>query len=161
MKKLYLARHAQKEKDIDGVDDFDRQLSSKGLKDAELMANFFNSKNPKIDMILASPAQRTKTTAEIFAKKLNYKKNIMYNEGLYLPYVNDLFEIITYTLDDVDNLLVVGHNPSFTALAHILSKLNKKILMGGIVEIDFNCDSWLDICKENSKLISYNEPDSL
>ena len=36
--------------------------------------------------------------------------------------------------------------------------LKEKIAMGGIVEVEFDCDSWIDISKENAKFISYDYP---
>jgi phosphohistidine phosphatase len=158
MKKLYIVRHTQKEDEQIGIDDYDRELSPKGVKEAEIIAHFFASKNPSIDLIVASPATRTKRTAEIFAKILCYNKTIMLNEVLYMAFVNELLETITYTFDTVDSMLLVGHNPSLTALAITLIGFKEKFEMGAIMEIDFDCDSWIDICKENAKLISYEYP---
>lgn len=158
MKKLYIVRHAQKEEEFIGMDDYDRELSPEGVKEAENMAKYFASKNLPVDLIVASPATRTKKTAEIFAKALNYNKTIMLNEVLYMAFVNELLETITYTFDTVDSMLLVGHNPSLTALAITLVGFKEKFQMGAVMEIDFDCDSWIDICKENAKLICYDSP---
>ena len=158
MKKLYIVRHAQKEEENIGMDDYDRELSPEGIKEAEIMAKYFASKNLPVDLIVASPATRTKKTAEIFAKALNYNKTIMLNEVLYMAFVNELLETITYTFDTVDSMLLVGHNPSLTALAITLVGFKEKFQMGAVMEIDFDCDSWIDICKENAKLICYDSP---
>ncbi len=158
MKKLYIVRHTQKEDEQIGIDDYDRELSPKGVEEAESMAHSFTLRNPSIDLIVASPAIRTKKTAEIFAKALNYNKTIMLNEVLYMAFVNELLETITYTFDTIDSMLLVGHNPSLTALAITLVGFKEKFEMGGIMEIDFDCNSWIDICKENAKLISYEHP---
>ena len=158
MKKLYIVRHAQKEDEQIGRDDYDRVLSPEGIEDAKKMAQYFASKKLPVDLIVASPASRTKKTAEIFAEALKYKKTIMLNEVLYMAFVNELLETITYTFDTVDSMLLVGHNPSLTALAITLVGFKEKFQMGAIMEIDFDCDSWIDICKENAKLISYDSP---
>ena len=158
MKKLYIVRHAQKEDEQIERDDYDRVLSPKGINDAKNMAQQFASKNLPVDLIVSSPALRTKKTAEIFAEALNYKKTIMLNEVLYMAFVNELLETISYTFDTVDSMLLVGHNPSLTALAITLVGFKEKFQMGAVMEIDFDCDSWIDICKENAKLISYEAP---
>jgi phosphohistidine phosphatase len=158
MKKLYIVRHAQKEDEQIGTDDYDRVLSPEGVEDAKKMAQYFASKKLPVDLIVASPASRTKKTAEIFAEVLKYRKTIMLNEVLYMAFVNELLETITYTFDTVDSMLLVGHNPSLTALAITLVGFKEKFQMGAIMEIDFDCDSWIDICKENAKLISYDSP---
>ena len=138
MKKLYIVRHAQKEEEHIGMDDYDRELSPEGIKEAEIMAKYFASKNLPVDLIVASPATRTKKTAEIFAKALNYNKTIMLNEVLYMAFVNELLETITYTFDTVDSMLLVGHNPSLTALAITLVGFKEKFQMGAVMEIDFD-----------------------
>lgn len=158
MKKLYIVRHAQKEDEQIERDDYDRVLSPEGINDAKNMAQQFASKNLPVDLIVSSPALRTKKTAEIFAEALNYKKTIMLNEVLYMAFVNELLETISYTFDTVDSMLLVGHNPSLTALAITLVGFKEKFQMGAIMEIDFDCNSWIDICKENAKLISYDSP---
>mgnify|MGYP005994427977 CR=1 FL=1 len=147
MKKLYIVRHALKELEQLDQDDYDRALSQSGIDDAKLMAQRLAAKGIKADLIVSSPAKRT-----------NYDKSIMYNEVLYMAYVNELIETITYTFDTVDTMILIAHNPSLTALAITLVGLKEKIAMGGIVEVEFNCDSWIDISKENAKLISYDYP---
>lgn len=159
MKRLYIVRHAQKIEEIPQQDDYDRELSQKGLDDAILMAEKLASKNPKIDLIVASPSKRTRDTAEIFAEKLDYKKSVMYNEVLYMAFVNELIETITYTYDTVENMLLVGHNPSLTALAITLVGFKEKFQMGGVMLIEFDCNSWIDISKENARLVSYEVPE--
>ena len=158
MKKLYIVRHAQKEDEQIGKDDYDRELGPEGIDSAKVMAQNFALKNLPVDLIVASPALRTKKTAEIFADALKYKKTIMLNEVLYMAFVNELIETISYTFDTVDSMLLVGHNPSLTALAITLVGFKEKFQMGAIMEIDFDCDSWIDICKENAKLVCYESP---
>ena len=157
MKKLYIVRHTQKEEEFT-KDDYDRDLSPEGLEKAKLSAENFAKKNIPIDLIVASPAIRTKKTAEIFADALDYKKSIMYNEVLYMAFVNELFETISYTFDTVDSMLLVGHNPSLTALAITLVGFKEKFEQGAIIQIIFDCDSWIDISVENAKLVFYELP---
>ncbi len=158
MKKLYIVRHTKKEDEDLNQDDYDRELSEEGILEAKTIAENFAKKNPKVDLIVASPAKRTRNTAEIFAKALNYNKTIMLNEVLYMAFVNELLETISYTFDTVDSMLLVGHNPSLTALAVTLVGFKEKFQMGGIMEIHFDCNSWIDISKENAKLVSYEKP---
>ena len=55
-------------------------------------------------------------------------------------------------------MLLVGHNPSLTALAVTLVGFKEKFEMGGIMEINFDCDSWIEISKENAILVNYEKP---
>jgi phosphohistidine phosphatase len=158
MKKLFILRHTQKANEELTQDDYDRELSEEGIKDAKIIAHDFAMKNIPIDLIVSSPARRTKVTAEIFAEALKYDKSIMFNEVLYMAFVNELLETISYTFDTVNSMLLVGHNPSLTALAITLVDFKEKFQMGGVMEIDFDCDSWIDISKDNAKFVSYEIP---
>ncbi len=158
MKRLYIARHAQKSEE-EYENDYDRPLTQKGLNDAKMMAEKLANEGVIFDAILASPAQRTRQTAEIFAKELGYHKNIIYNQTLYMGYVNEVKEVLSYTYDEVETLLLVGHNPSLTALCITLNdEFREKMQMGSIVQLEFDCVSWLDISKSNARFISYDYP---
>lgn len=122
------------------------------------MAQKLALENHQIDLIVASPAVRTRHTAEIFANELGYNKTIMLNEVLYMAFVNELIETITYTFDTIDCMLIVGHNPSLTALAVTLLGFKEKFEEGAVMQIDFDCNSWIDIDKNNAKLVSYAIP---
>lgn len=159
MKKLYIVRHTHKALEKAGQDDYDRELSQEGLKEATQIAQKLSNTSIKTDLIVSSPAVRTRQTAEIFADILKYDKSIMYNEVLYLAFVNELIETISYTFDTVDTMILIGHNPSLTALAITLIDFKEKFEVGGIMEIEFDCKSWIDIGKENAKLVSYILPD--
>lgn len=158
MKKLYLVRHTTKDDEKSNNYDYDIELSEDGKEKAKIMAQNFAKKNPNIDLIVASPAIRTRQTAEIFAQELNYSKTVMLNEVLYMAFLNELLETITYTYDTVDSMLLVGHNPSLTALCVTLVGFKEKFEEGAIMEIEFDCNSWIDISKNNAKLISYEKP---
>ena len=58
---LILWRHAEAE---DGYPDTERQLTAKGVKQADKMAAFLRSRLPENPRILVSPAKRTRQTAQ-------------------------------------------------------------------------------------------------
>lgn len=158
MKTLYIMRHPHKEIATPNQDDFDIKLSQEGLKDAKKIAENLESLNIRPDLIVASPANRTRQTAEIVSKILRYNKNIMYNEVLFQAFVNELFETITYTFDTVNEMFLIGHNPSLTALTITLDIYKEEIKPGEVVKIEFDTDSWINISKENAKFIWIEKP---
>ena len=157
MKTLYIARHTQKDANLN-KDDYDIPLTKKGLEDAKLMGKKLKEKGVNPDLIVSSPALRTSQTAHEYAKALNYYKNIMYNDVLYMAFVNELIETISYTYDNVNSMILVGHNPSVSALVLQIAGFTKEIPMGGIVKVEFDCDSWIDISKYNAKVIDFDYP---
>ncbi len=158
MKTLYVMRHPQKEIAKPNQDDFDIKLSNEGIEEAKKIAQNLQSIEIKPDLIVASPANRTRETAEIVSEILEYDKNIMYNEVLFQAYVNELFETLTYTFDTVNELLLIGHNPSLTALTITLDVYREEIKPGEVLKIEFDTDSWINIGKENAKFIWIEKP---
>jgi len=156
MKRLFIVRHTAENKE-NLSDDYDIKLSSKGIQKATNIAKDLANTNANIDLIVTSPAIRTRQTAQIFAKELGYNKTIILSEVLYKAFVNELIETITYTHDTVNTMLLIGHNPSLTALAITLVDFKEKFQEGAIMQIDFNCNSWLDIDKTNAKMINYKK----
>jgi len=158
MKKLVIIRHAKSDWEDTKIDDFDRPLNTRGLIDAPCMGKVLKAKGLVPDSIISSPALRARTTAELIAKELGYTKNITPNQYIYEAYVNMLIEIVNSLLDTDEIVFLVGHNPGVSALAYMLCDLKENIPTSATVEIDFDCDSWMDVSKENATLISYDFP---
>jgi phosphohistidine phosphatase len=91
-------------------------------------------------------------------KEVGYTKTITPNQYIYEAYVTALQEIVQYLYDTHDTVFLVGHNPGVSALAYMLCGLTQQLPTCAIVEIEFDCDSWMDASKDNSKFISYEYP---
>ena len=95
MKTLFLIRHAKSSWEDTALADKDRPLSDRGRRDAPKMGKRLAKRDVKPDLILSSPARRALTTAEIIAKKLDYKrKDIVVEDRLYSGAVHDLLKVI-------------------------------------------------------------------
>jgi len=161
MKKLIIIRHAKSDWQDTTLDDFDRPLNERGMQDAPFIGKFLKEKGLLPDLIISSPALRAITTAEIIAKEVEYTKAIVPNQYIYEAYVNTLQEIVSFIYDENDTVYLIGHNPGVSALAYMLSDMKESIPTCAVVEIDFECDSWMDVSKENAALVSYDFPKKL
>jgi phosphohistidine phosphatase SixA len=75
--------------------DKDRPLDDRGKRDAPKMGKRLAKRDVKPDLILSSPAMRALTTAEIIAKKLDYKlEDIVVDDRLYASEADDLLNVI-------------------------------------------------------------------
>src|SRR5207302_4503921 len=102
MKTLFLIRHAKSSWNDTALPDKDRPLSDRGRRDAPKMGKRLAKRDVKPDLILSSPARRALTTAEIIAKKLDYKlKEIVADDRLYASAVHDLLNVIPARLDQL------------------------------------------------------------
>lgn len=121
MKTLFLIRHAKSSWDDTALPDKDRPLNDRGRRDAPKMGERLAKRDVKPDLILSSPAVRALRTAEIIAKKLDYRRKIVVNERLYAVGADDLLDVIHQLGDKVERVMLFGHNPELTELAHRLS----------------------------------------
>lgn len=118
MKHLLLLRHAKAEPGTDAVRDRDRPLAERGHRDAELMGRALAAENLP-DLILCSPALRTRETLTDLLRPLTKRPRVLLEEALYSGAGGDYIATIARTAGDADRVLVVGHNPTIhrTALA--------------------------------------------
>lgn len=157
MKELYILRHAEKDLSDTYQYDYDVPLTRQGEIDSKSLGAKLKEKNVIPDLIVSSPAIRARTTADIIANEIGYDKSIMYNEVIYQAFLNELVESITYTFDTVNSLMIVGHNPALTALAITFADFKEELKMANCIKIEFNCNSWIDIDKTNSKFVELFE----
>ncbi len=121
MRQLILIRHAKSSWDNPELSDFERPLNKRGEKDAPFMAKLLSEKNISPELIISSPAQRTKLTALEFAQKFGYKeKDIVWDRNLYLASAVKLLKIIQKLEDKIKCAIIVGHNPGLTDLQNYL-----------------------------------------
>lgn len=158
MKKVYLIRHAKSSWKELFLDDFERPLNKRGKSDAPIMGARLQEKKVMPDIILSSPAKRAKTTAEIIAKKIDFQKKIEFHEEIYEASVATLHKLLTQIADKKSVVFLFGHNPSLNELAQKYINLNENIPTCGVVEIEFDCDSWADISAKNARLVSFDYP---
>jgi phosphohistidine phosphatase len=146
MKTLFLVRHAKSSWDQTSLADKDRPLEDRGRRDAPKMGKRLQRRDVKLDLILSSPALRALTTAEIIAAKVDYrKKNIKMDDRLYPGDVGALLNVIRRLDNTLERVMLVGHNPAFTELAHRFSREITHMPTCSVAEFTFDAESWSDI----------------
>ena len=113
-KTLYIARHAKSSWDDPTLSDFDRPLNARGLRDAPMMAKRLSELGVAPESILSSPAMRARTTAETYHAQLGGKLQL--DDRIYEASLMSLIYLVQEAFEQVDTLMIVGHNPGLTAL---------------------------------------------
>ncbi len=120
-RKLFLVRHAQPHHDQQYKSDKVRELKPEGFLQAAALGKFLIESNYPIDLIIASDAVRTSTTATLIASTINYPTHqIKLTEKIYTGGLPELLAIINEIPDTVQHLLLVGHNPTISELNNFL-----------------------------------------
>ena len=135
-KTLYIARHAKSSWKDMTLSDFERPLNARGKRDAPFMADLLKGKSIIPDLILSSPAKRAKKTAKQYHETLGGE--LRFDEGIYEASLMTLLHLVQEAFRKVDCVMIVGHNPEFTALNDMLSdKSIFNIPTSGVVGIVF------------------------
>lgn len=161
MLKLFLLRHGKSSWDDIALNDFDRPLSNRGVKDAPLMGKYFSKVYDKPQLIISSPARRARETAELFAESIDYKiDKISFDEHIYDATLEDLINIVIKIEDTYNKVMMVGHNPAFTELANFLSEETTidNIPTCGLLALEFKVKSWRKIEKTSGAFLSFDYP---
>ena len=147
MKTLYLLRHAKSSWSSPSLDDFDRPLNKRGIRNAPFMVEILLKKNISPELIISSPALRAITTAKIIAEKLKYSfSNIKKDKKIYQASTLDLLNVIKQTNNKLKFLMLVGHNPGMTDIINLISdKRLDNLPTAGIVCLKKEADSWEEI----------------
>ncbi len=147
MKQVVIVRHA-KSVAYGYDDDFNRDLSKRGRKDAEKISSELQSLEIQPDAMVSSPAKRALKTARIFAEKLGFDKSeISEVEDIYDGMTTSEFlELIRELPETAETAFFFGHNPSFYYfVANLLKDFNGDMPTCSTVGIDFNVLRWEDI----------------
>jgi phosphohistidine phosphatase len=142
---LILLRHAAAASlGIDGQD-VDRDLTPAGRAEAEAAGRRLAALNLRPQLLLTSPARRTRGTTDIVARSLGLAAaSVREDAALYLAALPALRTVITRTDAAVGCLLLVGHNPGLSELATALDTSGEGIALatGAFVCLDLPLANW-------------------
>ncbi len=146
MKTLYIVRHAKSSWEFD-VSDENRPLNKRGVKDAELVGKELKTLIKTVDKILCSPAVRAHSTAKIIVDQLDVSDDIFSLEpDLYDFGGHKVVDVIKNCGDEINTLMIFGHNHAFTSIANLYgSEAIDNLPTAGVVGIEFDCNKWNDI----------------
>lgn len=100
----------------------------------------------KVDLLVSSPALRALTTAHLIADEIGYRrKDIVVDDRLYASSPDDLLAVIRALDDKLDRVMLCGHNPELSDLAHQLSSEIVDMPTGAVAEYNFDTKLWSDI----------------
>ena len=160
VKRLYLLRHAKSSWDDGGLPDVARPLNKRGMRDAPAMGKRFSARGFMPDIIVSSGAVRAETTARAVAREMGYPANrIRREDALYLAGPATLLEIVRRADDELDSLMLVGHNPGMTDFANSLSDLRiDNLPTCGLYCVDFAVAGWRDVEAGAGTLVCFDYP---
>lgn len=127
------------------MSDFERPLNSRGLQTAPFMGGQIYKNGLIPDLIVSSPAKRTKQTAVLVRGSAGVESKIQYEDKIYEASPTTLLYITSEFADKYESVLLVGHNPGIEGFIRILTSEIHQMPTGAIASISLNIEKWSDI----------------
>ncbi len=121
---LILLRHAKADRP-DGTADIDRPLTDRGHADAAAAGAWLVTQGQVPDLVICSPAKRTRQTwhgvaVALAGTRTAASPTVHYERRAYDGGAADLLTLVREAGDGVRVLLLIGHNPAVSLLAAML-----------------------------------------
>ena len=172
MKHLYIARHAKSSWDDECLDDFERTLNKRGQEAGPKMGAWLSAHNIRPELVICSPATRSRDTLRLFQDGGFHPGQIQYDERLYLASLPQLISIIRAQPASLSSLMLIGHNPGLQNLilelcgdeddanegGVSLAAIGEKYPTAAIAHLLFHQDSWADIAPFSGTLYGAVSP---
>jgi phosphohistidine phosphatase len=161
MKTLYLLRHAKSSWEDPTLRDFDRPLNKRGLKAAALIGKYMRKHKVRPDVVLSSPAKRTRQTVQLVLEQAQVEPKMQYDERLYAAGSTNLLNVLREVDDRIESVLVVSHNPGLQDLLEVLTGELEAMPTAALVQIRLDVDSWSETRERVGSLESVVRPKEL
>ena len=160
-KQLLIMRHAKSSwKDI-GQTDFERVLNKRGRRVAPQMGQYLVDQGAVPDKIISSSANRAALTTELVAETAGVADaDVQYVKYLYHAPADEYLETLErFDGENVERLMMVGHNPGLEELIYRLAKAHERMPTAAIARFDLGDKDWISIRKPfKAKLLSVWRP---
>jgi len=117
---LIVLRHAKSDWS-GGEADIDRTLNLRGLSQAPEAGSWLAEHFPSIDLAIVSPAARARATWALASAELSHSPEARIDDRAYAASVNDLLQIVRELPDELENVILVAHNPGLEDLVYLLT----------------------------------------
>ena len=171
MKRLTVLRHAKSSWDEPGLNDFNRPLNERGWKAARRIGKEMKHRHMHFDLGLASPAARVRETIDGFTETYGEPKfPIRFEPRIYEAGIGALFELVRTIPADVQDALLIGHNPALERLvvelthddhAGLRAKAAEKFPTAALAVIELPVEGWIEVEREKGRLVELILPKEL
>jgi phosphohistidine phosphatase len=169
-KTLYLLRHAKSDRGDPKIADFDRPLAPRGRRDVPAVAAHMQARGYRPDLILCSPAKRTRETLALVQPVLGGKISTAFDRKLYLASAEAMLQRLRQVDESAGSVLIIGHNPGLERLAAMLAprgdrralaRLREKYPTSGLAAIILHVDRWEQVEPGAGALTDFTDPAAL
>ncbi|WP_415886857.1 SixA phosphatase family protein [Neptuniibacter sp. QD37_6] len=160
MKRLTLIRHAKSSWKDPTLDDFDRPLNKRGLRDLPKMAERLDESGIMPELILTSDANRAFTTASEIQRQLQLEpEQLQTHPELYASCAKTLMYLLQNQSDHLSNIMLIGHNPALHQLADMLTQSHlEKFPTAAVLHMHLSITQWHELAAGCATSILFDYP---
>ncbi len=141
MRTLLVMRHGKSDWDADNESDHERPLNERGVRSARLMGRFLASRELEPHWIITSTALRARATAELAKEAGGWSAGVVADSALY-DTTPDGAVSVAAGAPDVERVLLVGHQPTWSQLVHHLTGTEVDLKTADVALVSVDVDSW-------------------
>lgn len=166
---LFVLRHAKSSWDDPGLDDSQRPLAPRGERAAKVIAQHVHDNGIAPTQVLCSPARRARETLDRVAPG----GEVLIEPVLYSAGASEIIERLQAVPEEIDSVMVVGHNPALQRLVLRLTRddgedpegreladIRRKFPTGALATLALDC-GWNELGPGRARLTAYVRPKSL
>jgi phosphohistidine phosphatase len=148
MKTLLLMRHGKSSWKHPELSDRERPLTKRGIRASLHMGEFMVLKELVPQKIITSSAVRALETARLLAQKCQREDAIIAVDELYLAEPDLYINYLKTLPDDLERVMVVGHNPGLESLLQMLSGRIEMLTTAVVAFLSLPIKSWSELSSE-------------
>jgi phosphohistidine phosphatase len=161
MKKILLLRHAKSSWKDSQLRDIERPLNERGRKAAVLIGGYIRDQRLGPDLVLCSPAQRTRETAALVLETAGIKAELRFDERIYEASSSVLFEVVTEIEENRNEVMLIGHNPGLEDLLAFLTGASEHMPTSSLARILLKAENWKEVRARQADLEWFVKPKEL
>lgn len=142
MKRLLILRHGKSDWYAGAASDHSRPLNKRGTNAAMKMGKVLAMMGEAPDLIYTSSATRARETALLAADAGDWGCEMVDIDDLYGTSAGGALEVAAQAPDDVERLMLVGHEPTWSYLVHSLTGGSVEIKTATVAAVDLRMTSW-------------------
>ncbi|HXM54320.1 MAG TPA: histidine phosphatase family protein [Candidatus Dormibacteraeota bacterium] len=168
MRHLILLRHAKSSWADAGQPDRERPLAPRGRRAARRLAAYLERQGVRPDVVLCSPAVRTRQTLDLVRSGLGERVEVLLEDELYGASAGQLLARLRCLPETVTTAMVVGHNPGIQELTVLLAhqsalreRAGDHFPTAALATLDIRRGSWPALDAGRAELVAFLAPRDL
>ena len=157
MKTLLVMRHAKSDWNADYGSDHERPLNQRGARSARLMGRVLAADAQEPDLVITSTAVRARSTAVLAEEAGQWQSDVVLEPNLYGTGVDAAVQVAS-AAPDVDRLMLVGHQPTWSSLISALTGDRVEMKTATVAIIDFAIEEWARFPSARGEVVGTYQP---